>query len=75
MGLFIDVVLDKGKFPDRTALRRLAEICPVDIFKLRGEDVVVVPENEDECILCDRCVEASPPGGVVIRRRYAEASK
>ncbi len=74
MGLFVDVILDKDRFKDRKALKRLVDVCPVDIFKVEGEDVVVVPENEDECILCNLCVDASPGGGVVIRRKYVEGS-
>jgi len=73
VGLFIDVILDKEKFTEKKSLRRLVEVCPVDIFRAQEDDVIVVAENEDECILCNLCVEASPPGGVDIRRRYAGA--
>jgi NAD-dependent dihydropyrimidine dehydrogenase PreA subunit len=31
---------------------------------------VVVTENEDECVLCDLCVQAAPPGRVRIVKLY-----
>jgi NAD-dependent dihydropyrimidine dehydrogenase PreA subunit len=32
--------------------------------------VTVVRENLDECVLCNLCVEAAPPGGVVVKKLY-----
>jgi NAD-dependent dihydropyrimidine dehydrogenase PreA subunit len=29
-----------------------------------------VPENLDECVLCELCLEASPAGGVVVKKLY-----
>jgi ferredoxin len=29
-----------------------------------------VRENLDECVLCNLCVEAAPPGGVVVKKLY-----
>jgi len=45
--------------------RKLVEVCPVDIFAFNPEQGLrVVEENEDECVLCNLCVEAAPPGAV-----------
>ena len=27
-------------------------------------------QNLDECVLCELCLEASPPGSVVVRKLY-----
>jgi NAD-dependent dihydropyrimidine dehydrogenase PreA subunit len=32
--------------------------------------VVVVRQNLDECVLCNLCVEAVPPGGVIVKKLY-----
>jgi formate hydrogenlyase subunit 6/NADH:ubiquinone oxidoreductase subunit I len=33
-------------------------------------NVKVVRENLDECVLCNLCVEAAPPGCVVVKKLY-----
>ena len=69
-GIFIDVELSEGLRGDADIAKKLEEACPVDIFTARSEGVEVVEENLDECILCGLCVEAAPPGGVRIVKRY-----
>ena len=32
--------------------------------------MAIVRENLDECVLCSLCVEAAPPGGVVVKKLY-----
>ena len=69
-GVFIQVDIDDsiGNDPDLAA--KLEEVCPVDIYADAGGKVDVVERNLDECILCNLCVEAAPPGGVVVRKLY-----
>ncbi len=69
-GIFIDVEVDDAIANDAELAGKLEEVCPVDIFA--GEDgrVKIVRENLDECVLCNLCVEAAPPGGVVIKKLY-----
>jgi len=71
-GVFIavDVDPDAGREPELA--RKLEEVCPVDIFATDGDGgpVRVVEENVDECVLCELCIEASPPGTVVVRKLY-----
>ena len=52
--------------------KKLEEVCPVDIFAASGEDggVRVVRENLDECVLCELCIQAAPPGAVRVRKLY-----
>jgi NAD-dependent dihydropyrimidine dehydrogenase PreA subunit len=33
--------------------------------------VDIVEENLDECVLCDLCVQAAPPGGVRVHKLYS----
>ena len=68
--VFIDVEVDDSVARDPEVARKLEEVCPVDIFTDAGGRVEIVDENLDECILCSLCVEAAPPGGVVVKKLY-----
>jgi len=35
-----------------------------------GAGVTVVTENEDECVLCGLCLDASPEGAVTVTKLY-----
>jgi NAD-dependent dihydropyrimidine dehydrogenase PreA subunit len=69
--LFIDVEVDEPVARDPELARRLAEVCPVDIFA-QSEDgsLKIVAENLDECVLCYLCVEATPEGTVRVVKLY-----
>ena len=71
-GVFIDVEVDEAVANDTEMAAKLEEVCPVDIFDVRESDgsVAIVRENLDECVLCNLCVEAAPPGGVVVKKLY-----
>jgi NAD-dependent dihydropyrimidine dehydrogenase PreA subunit len=67
---FIDVEVSDEIANDAELAAKLEEVCPVDIFGDDGGKVQVVRENLDECVLCNLCVEAAPPGGVVVKKLY-----
>jgi len=69
-GIFIDVEIDDAIANDAEIAAKLEEVCPVDIFANEDGRVAVVSENLDECVLCNLCVEAAPPGGVVVKKLY-----
>ena len=69
-GMFIDVRLEPAATADPALARKLAEVCPVGIFDAGSGRLRVVEENLDECVLCDLCVAAAPPGAVKIMRLY-----
>ncbi len=69
-GIFIDVELSDEIGGDTEIAAKLEEVCPVDIYANDGGKVAVVRENLDECVLCSLCVEAAPPGGVVVKKLY-----
>jgi NAD-dependent dihydropyrimidine dehydrogenase PreA subunit len=71
-GIFIDVEVDDAIANDPEIAAKLEEVCPVDIFDVSENDgsVVVVRQNLDECVLCNLCVEAVPPGGVIVKKLY-----
>ena len=71
MSMFIRVEVDPEAAADAELAKKLVEVCPVNIFEVDAEGkAVVVAENEDECVLCDLCVQAAPPGRVRIVKLY-----
>lgn len=68
--VFIEVDVDESIASDPELARKLEEVCPVDIFSAANGRVETVPENLDECVLCELCLDASPPGTVVVRKLY-----
>jgi NAD-dependent dihydropyrimidine dehydrogenase PreA subunit len=69
-GIFIRVDVDESVRGDAELARMLEEACPVDIFAAKGGRVEIVDENLDECVLCELCLAAAPPGAVRVVKRY-----
>ena len=69
-GLFIDVQVDDSVAHDRELAAKLAEVCPVDIFRAGESGVEIVEENLDECVLCELCLRVAPPGSVRVIKLY-----
>jgi NAD-dependent dihydropyrimidine dehydrogenase PreA subunit len=69
-GTFIDVELTDAARNDPDLARKLEEVCPVDIYKAQNGHLKVVEENLDECVLCELCVQAAPPGAVRVLKLY-----
>jgi NAD-dependent dihydropyrimidine dehydrogenase PreA subunit len=69
-GAFIDVELTDAAREDSELARRLEEACPVDIFAAREGRTELVEDNLDECVLCELCTAAAPPGAVRVIKRY-----
>jgi NAD-dependent dihydropyrimidine dehydrogenase PreA subunit len=66
--MFIQVDL----FPPADGVTSLVELCPVNIFALRGNRVVVRDEQQDECTLCRLCLMVAPPNTIHIRKLYSD---
>jgi NAD-dependent dihydropyrimidine dehydrogenase PreA subunit len=69
-GVFIDVEIADDARGDAELAQKLEDACPVDIYANRDGDVEVVEENLDECVLCELCVNAAPPGKVRVLKLY-----
>jgi NAD-dependent dihydropyrimidine dehydrogenase PreA subunit len=72
--IFIDVELSDEVAGDAQLAQKLADACPVDIFTAKDSGTEVVEENLDECILCELCVKAAPPGGVRVVKLYDDGA-
>jgi NAD-dependent dihydropyrimidine dehydrogenase PreA subunit len=71
MPMFVHVEIDADAAADAALAKQLVEVCPVNIFALDAQGrAVIVEENEDECVLCDLCVQAAPPGKVRVIKLY-----
>jgi len=71
MALFIGVDVDPAVARDLALVKKLVEVCPVNIFAQKAEALEVVDANLDECTLCELCLEAAPPGTVRVKKLYS----
>jgi NAD-dependent dihydropyrimidine dehydrogenase PreA subunit len=69
-GEFIDVELTGEARDDPEVAQNLEDACPVDIFAARDGHTEIVEENLDECVLCELCIQAAPPGSVRVLKLY-----
>ena len=67
---FIGIEVADAVADDPALAARLAEVCPVDIYADPDGRVAIVEDNVDECILCELCVKAAPPGKVRVLKLY-----
>ena len=74
MAMFVSVqVIAEATFQPEL-VRKLVEVCPVDIFaQEQDRGLRVVEDNVDECVLCDLCIQAAPEGTVRVVKLYEEA--
>ena len=69
--MFIRVDMTPEVTADAELAKKLAEVCPVNIFgQLEDGSATLVEENLDECVLCELCVQSAPPGGVRVHKLY-----
>ena len=70
-GMFIDVEVDAQVAADPALARKLTEVCPVNIFAQEKDGTLrIVEDNLDECVLCELCIKAAPPGTVQVKKLY-----
>jgi len=44
--------------------------CPMSIFEAKEDNPSIIDENQDECTLCDLCLEVCDPGAIAITKLY-----
>jgi NAD-dependent dihydropyrimidine dehydrogenase PreA subunit len=69
-GVFIDVEIHESIAEDAELAAKLEEVCPVDIFTAANGRVETAPENLDECVLCELCLDAAPDDAVAVKKLY-----
>ncbi|HSP99885.1 MAG TPA: hypothetical protein VL049_21900 [Candidatus Dormibacteraeota bacterium] len=71
--LFINVEVDPAVAKDAATVKKLVEVCPVNIYAEADEGLLaIVEKNLDECTLCELCLEVAPPGAVRVKKLYGE---
>jgi NAD-dependent dihydropyrimidine dehydrogenase PreA subunit len=71
MGIFIRISFEADGF-DPALSRSIVTACPVDIFELQNGHLVARPDVEDECTLCELCLNLAPAGALTIHKLYKE---
>jgi ferredoxin-like protein FixX len=75
MALFIAVEVDPAVAKDAALVKKLAEVCPVNIFAQRPDGGLDISDrNLDECTLCELCLNAAPPRTVRVKRLYGDGA-
>ena len=73
MALFIDVEVTPAAAQDAEIVKKLVEVCPVNIFAAgSGGGIEIIDQHLDECTLCELCLNAAPPGTVRVKKLYGE---
>ena len=70
MGEFIKAEIDFIKCSGILECGKCITVCSVNIFERKGNKLALIEENEDECTLCDLCLETCAPGAIVIHKLY-----
>lgn len=70
--LFINLEVDASVARDPELAAKLTGVCPVDIFAQHQDGTLrIVDQNLDECVLCELCINAAPPGTVKVIKLYS----
>lgn len=70
MSIFIQIMLDERHILPHIR-EQLVAVCPVNIFGKNGSSVHVIEEHQDECTLCELCLQLVPRHGLNIHKLYA----
>ena len=70
MGEFIHIIINENKWRDNERAQELIAVCPVNIFVEKEGRLAVNTDNEDECILCELCLQTCPNGAITIDKLY-----
>jgi NAD-dependent dihydropyrimidine dehydrogenase PreA subunit len=70
MGMFIELRIDPVACQVASGCDLCARLCPVEAFRVEGGWVTPVYDNEDECTLCNLCVEQCPGRAIEVIKLY-----
>lgn len=70
MGIFIEVRVDRETCRVADGCDQCVRVCPVAAFEIRDGQIALVYDNEDECTLCNLCVDRCPVGAIRVVKRY-----
>lgn len=70
MGMFIEVRIEPSNCQAARGCDLCVRLCPVEVFRLEGGQVSPIYDNEDECTLCNLCVDQCPARAVAVVKLY-----
>ena len=70
MGEFIQIEIDGLSCFGMSDCGNCVRVCPVNIFEVDGEQPSIIRANEDECTLCELCLQACKICAISIRKLY-----
>jgi NAD-dependent dihydropyrimidine dehydrogenase PreA subunit len=70
MGIFIKVEINLEKCFGVAECGQCIQRCPVTIFEKQSDSPAIIEDNEDECTLCDVCLDACDPNAIKILKLY-----
>ena len=70
MGLFIELAIDRNKCIGIAKCGLCIEVCPVSVFTNDSGNLKTNTENEDECTLCNLCIQKCQPAALSILKKY-----
>lgn len=68
MGMFIRIEVHEDRLAGKA--EACAQVCPVNIFAVEAGRLKVLEAEEDECTLCELCLQRTPEGAISIQKLY-----
>jgi NAD-dependent dihydropyrimidine dehydrogenase PreA subunit len=72
MSLFIRLEIDPAMCLGIQRCGQCIQVCPVNIFAPHDDYPKTVEDNEDECTLCNLCLQACGADAITIHKLYEE---
>lgn len=69
MGEFIEIVVNQDKC-QLEECGSCISVCPVNVFAKDDTKIVIIEENEDECTLCELCLQECKANAIFIKKLY-----
>jgi NAD-dependent dihydropyrimidine dehydrogenase PreA subunit len=68
--MFIELRIDHTTCQVASGCDLCARLCPVEAFRVEGGQVALIYDNEDECTLCNLCVDQCPENAIEVVKLY-----
>jgi len=72
MSEFIKIDIDMHRCLGIEKCGKCIQVCPVNIFSSNSDYPEVVKANEDECTLCNLCLQGCETDAITIHKLYEE---
>ncbi len=72
MSLWLNLEIDRQACLGLRECGKCLKVCPVGIFGEDSEFPKAIEANQDECTLCDLCLEVCHPGAIQVQKLYEQ---